>query len=972
MMRKLLSASVITHFVHELGLPPQADEHYEWVIVRVVNNNHNTRRLSSEAHTAIKASITSIPSGRQRRLKIALDHVLLYLQQVCQWQLPEDKTRLYPDQRYHWIQHVMFHAHLGGAVYNHYTRQEWALQYKTLNAAELINLLAIEVAPLSLTFWIDVLQRPNSIEVFEEKITLLVYHPITRKDELPSFSRYTLTPVACRALVAYHKRARTHKTTRRVTEASIMSAFNEVVESLHVLHPQLKRSYSNPIKAREWHLAMQAIWHCEYGYPPELLLDMVQPTRHYAYSRATVSDWHTRKALSALHTLPFKAYSTQSSLKASENSGITATAKDAPRSWYWPHLALLKRLNNEPRSALETELNTDVEWRVEDVLPTLFLLFTIELILHGGVKRDRLSYSTLVKYTGIYNKLPGPLSYLEASDPIRCDEWAKAAFESQDSDEQQWLVYNFLRFMSHQALTDHLDLTQFQCPTQSMNVDAYRLDAEEVHRAAEVLLDSPNGALLPRLFSAVALLLSFYGALRRGEIIRLRLRDVLSTSLNGAQFRLHITETCEGTTKSGQSRYVHVVMPTCAANLLTTLLEIKRTCNPSTPLLGFEGESRNSRERHYLYPVTQALKALYGNQVRFHHLRHSGAHLLTLQGLSLACGFYEHSGVDVLSAEMLTKAACEARFAFWLEGREFSELNDGLLLDMISEQLGHRYYATTRLCYLHGIEWLPQFFSQPRAYSRRALEALLGKPACAFVLSLPKMAVQQPNHDDSSGNGKVSLSDAQLTEFLLISPFGSTLPNTELSKMQSPVSTDDDALLRTWRNVEYNNQYPQITFTPRSHPVPAFQWQTEALVTALKSGEMGFDTVSAFWQLTGRHRVIGLSKAQRSALTQLGPITRLDDRQFSVSFACNQSNAKAFKALFRAPLFHCFNLSFLLLQNRKQSPKRKLALINTHFSQRGEPVTAQTIAEGESQFIVIFSLTPDGPLLFRTLMNYLH
>ncbi|MEZ9133300.1 hypothetical protein AB4262_18735 [Vibrio breoganii] len=47
-------------------------------------------------------------------------------------------------------------------------------------------------------------------------------------------------------------------------------------------------------------------------------------------------------------------------------------------------------------------------------------------------------------------------------------------------------------------------------------------------------------------------------------------------------------------------------------------------------------------------------------------------------------------------------------------------------------------------------------------------------------------------------------------------------------------------------------------------------------------------------------------------------------------------------------------------------------MINAQFALVGEPITAQTIVEGESQFIVTFSLSPDSALLSRSLMDYLY
>lgn len=620
MLNPPLTANPIQAFVRDMGLTPQDEVHYEAILTLIAEGHSPPRVLSTEMLEHIRVHIRSVPSGRQRRLSEALNHTLLYLQQVCQWQLPEQKANVYRDHMHQWVVNILKNAQLGGALYRDYVKQSWALKSSTLSPFELITLLGMEVAPLSLSQWLTILATPDSIEVFEERLTLKVFHPVRSKKELPSFTRYLLTPVACYALFHYYQQSK--KRARRkapLREEHMIEAMNKAVLLLNTGNPLLARIYPSLISAKQWHLAVQSIWHCKHGYPPELLLDLVQPRRHFAFEPVTVSDAHTRKGLKPLYQQPNVETKETSKAKSGNN---------------WPHLTLLKRLASKPRAALEAELTSEpaLEWPMEDVLPTLFYLFTKELIVYGGVKRNRLRHSTLVKYTSIYHHLPRPLSYLDASDPIKLDAWAKQAFESQANEDHQWLVYNFLRFVSHQALTDHLDVHKFECPTQPINVDAYRLNAEQVQHAAYTLLNSRNGHPLQRLFSTVALVLGYYGALRRGEIVRLRLQDVVVTSAHTHQFRLHITQTAEGNTKSGQSRFVHMVLPTGIAKLFELLLLLKQSCARDLPLLGFVGESLGSRQLHYLYPVTQVLKALYGNQVRFHHLRHSGAHLLYLQG----------------------------------------------------------------------------------------------------------------------------------------------------------------------------------------------------------------------------------------------------------------------------------------------------------------------------------------------------
>lgn len=342
-----------------------------------------------------------------------------------------------------------------------------------------------------------------------------------------------------------------------------------------------------------------------------------------------------------------------------------------------------------------------------------------------------------------------------------------------------------------------------------------------------------------------------------------------------------------------------------------------------------------------------------------------------LQGLSLACEFHDHSTPDLYTKTMLTKEVCEARFEFWLQNNDFSQMNDGILLDVIGAQLGHSHYATTRLSYLHGIEWLPEFFTPKREYSIKQLHTLIGKHRTSFLLSLPSIAKRLPANTQLNSKTTITLSDAELTDEFLLTSTGNGLPRHYVPSLPLTYTFDDNRLFDVWMNNLYYNHLKTHKPSARSRAVPTFNWQMPTLIEALMNTSVSFDAVSHFWQLTGKHRDFGLPKKQRNALQSLGPIDVLDERTFAVSFACNQFNAEAFKVLFRSRLFQCFEVSFLLEQNRKQSPERKLELIKTHYAKKGERITVNTIATGASRFTVMFRFIPDSPLLFQTLIDYL-
>ncbi|GAM69557.1 orphan protein [Vibrio sp. JCM 19236] len=129
---------------------------------------------------------------------------------------------------------------------------------------------------------------------------------------------------------------------------------------------------------------------------------------------------------------------------------------------------------------------------------------------------------------------------------------------------------------------------------------------------------------------------------------------------------------------------------------------------------------------------------------------------------------------------MLAKEVCEARFEFWLQNNDFSQVNDGILLDVMGEQLGHSHYATTRLSYLHGVEWLPEFFTPKREYSVKQLHTLIGEYKTNFLMSMPSIAKRPPANTALNSKTTVTLSDAELTEELLTTSIGSAVTHRDV------------------------------------------------------------------------------------------------------------------------------------------------------------------------------------------------
>ncbi|MEZ9946662.1 site-specific integrase [Vibrio breoganii] len=1052
MSTKHLNPNHIHHYFADLGQPCEAIDVLEQVIPVLLEASSAPRSLSAEAITHITSDFKQIPSGRRRRLLNALNQCLLYLEQVCHWQLPPFKAHLHLNHKTQWMERLYVHTQIGTAVYHHYQQEKakWIQSRAQLTGAQVIIVLSMEVAPLSLRIWCAVLNQRCAIERLDSQFTLRVVHPHQTKSssEEATFTRYALSPFACRVLWDYYQRLGTcskadvdtlssltprhNSPINTLTESDIVQALNQWLMTLTPCPLQDTGLLDTPLTSAAWHCTFQIIWHCACGYPCELLLDLSQPSRHVSFTPNDRASAHarrqTQRELSALYSQPCIS------------SNVLNTNASARSRKQWPHLELLKKVGAQPRAKVIAELTeeNDPQWPSDNVLPTLFYLVTKEMIVFGGIHVSDYTHSTLVKYTGIYHQLlDAPLSYIEASDANTLKEWARRVFSKLDSDNHRYLMYNFFRFLCHIALTDHLDISEFQSPVMPVRVDAFRIAAGQVSSVVKVLLDTDKGQPFQRLDAAVATLLGFYGGLRRGEVIRLRVQDVSISPSNKAQFRFQITHTAEGNTKNKRTRFVHTLMPEPLAKLIRALLKTKETCPPDTPLIGFMGESMDSRQRHYILPVTQALKALFGRHTRFHHLRHSGAHLISLQALSLACqthgsgleaheseeavglrgdssGFYTAlEASDDTTQYLLTKRVCHARFDFWLEGHSFEDMNDGILLDVLCEQLGHTHYATTRKSYLHGMEWLPRFFTErAKNYKAEDIRYLLGlnRSAPLSSLTLGALDVSNPidrktgNHGShhqveaentyalgdhctdnvptlgkplydggSVGANHYPISDAALSERMYKGALKRTIPHLSSELHQDYRVELSFDFLALWVKGVKETHRAQYQATERSKPVPAFQWQTPALLRALNQGQVSYTHISEFWSLTGKHALFGLSKAQRTAIASLGPLTISEaSLGFTLEFACNQTNANAFNSVFRAPLFDVFALSFHLMQNRKQSPQRKQALIKRLYAKASETLEISTHPEGASQFQVHFAFVIESRLLFNTLFNYLN
>ncbi|CDS95204.1 site-specific integrase [Vibrio coralliirubri] len=949
MINSLLSANHVIEYHYDLGLDCESADTIHWICEQLHHLSIKQRTLTDHHLSQLNHVIKEIPTGRQRRLFAARDQVLYYLCTVCEWQLPPVKEAQFEDTQMTWMLTILQRSQPATRLLNGYQTQRSAFMTKRwTEVGWLVMVLNMEVAPLPMRYWADVLSNPSSIEYFEGQFTLKVLHPkpIAAYDsnETPSFTRYALPLFAYRLLEDFYLRTSSQRYTHR-----------QLTQHLNQWGAKTPY-YLDELQPAEWFKTFQCVWHGHHRLPAPFLRDFSDPMRHVA----TLSTVHT-------HTIKGAAISAELYQLPIPDLSDAALTSNLSGRFQWPHKALIKYHQGKLKTRPPTP-----SWLESNLLPSFFYGFVNELFELGGIQRNTLKPDSIDRYTNFYQHL-SPLSFACASNPETLHAWAHAQFTTLQEQSTPWHLYNFLRYLAHQELTDHLDLSQFEKPTLPSLVDACCLSVTQIQDTVEVLLSSAHGDALQRLCSAVALLLGYYGTLRRGEALRLRMCDISLCPKDQQRFYLTITTTEEGTPKGGKTRTTAAYLPELSAKLIRALMAIKKNTPAREPLISLAGESLSQRELRYLYPVTQALKSLWGKHVRFHHLRHSGADLLYLQGLHLA---YQRSSEHLACVQgetetqtMLTDEACQARFDFWLEGRPFSEVNDAILLDVIGGELGHFYYATTRKHYLHGLEKVGNVVQpKQRAYSRNELRYLLGMSVGSNDISRVLNDIH-PNYtlqsDEQKKRHLLQFSEGDLLTKVIARH--QRLHNDTSSPIASLptllASTNKKRSDKTFISI-WVNSLP-LDFTDASHDdFTLFNRHTLRLNDGSK---FDFLTLSQQWLALKKLERFAFEKKDRTQLKALGmpkvalywredgPQERPRRRPYISLFfciKCNQKTQKAFAQLFHEGAFKTHPATLSLVQNRKSLRSTQHQRVESQFKRAKDTLQTFIVQEGDGALII--------------------
>jgi integrase len=986
----LMRALPIEHIVHytqqnHAFTPPE--DAIKWVLHHWPNTQESSRQVAKVTLRDVRQQWTHRPARLKSHYQSALTAILLYLHHALGWEIPKTEEKKLVDHDAKLFENITSHAHAAYRLLQGYSTflETFYQKRAPLSQEQVALIVALEVAPLPLDYLHDILTSPECIEIVDNHLYLRLRHiqghqsqgRSDKEAESASFTRYHLPLSVYRALTTFYEQKAT-----RLSHASM--GLNPFIERLQALIGQLLGdaepssmvgSSTPPRPKRQLHFLFQAAWYYRDDVVPTLLKDIAYPTRHVAYDLQSPNIPNQQKQLDDIYTQTWddKWY-----------EKVEPGQKEK-----WPHQALLNAYKKNRTKPTEYEVT---RWQRHNVLPQLAGLFVRNLILFGGERVENLSDSTLTQYSGLTKILkPFPLSFEASQSHDELMAWAHRTYAALTTHSSQQKLHRFFKFLTTQDLTDHINLNELHNPTVPINVDANFISLDALHEIVHALVSNTKGHFYQRLFSASAVILAYFGKLRRGEIVRLRIKDIWATQKTASHhgqddnqcFTLHVTQTREGKTKNRQSRWVHIYLPPEFATLIRMCIKLKPRLSaraglvsrsPQMPLIGFENESTTSRQLHYLLPATKAIKAICGEDVRFHHLRHSGACVSLLQSLH----FISHDtdtdmGLPPKLQALMTQEVLKAQFQHWLEQQDTLNLNDNLVFEEFIREIGHKHYATTRKHYIHGMDWLYPFYrkagnpKENKPYTRAELCWLLGLKKGSNDLSrrIAKLDAQYAQLSTEEKKHYPLLFSEEALRHHLFSQKpkapSNTIPTSHLTTLLTELS---DEALRA-------NQ-------PDCRPFPNVQ---RSLLKTLfcqqfnhNKDQFLFSDISAVWAYSNKHRPEMSRQKWEKAMGKVNSMTLIDGDetpQILIKMSTNQKDGTLFREAFKVPELQFFQASFNLMVNGKTDPTRQEKNIREHFADEKDSVLITKKREGSTELHITLSLRESITLAPQT-MHYIY
>lgn len=704
----MISPIEVTNWLTNQDRNTVLSESISWVLEHWLElHNANEPKLISEMLVDIKKSIGKISTGKRRAYRRALEVIVEYLSEHLRWSIPLAEKRKIQDASNLRYQLISAESANAQKLLNGYESllEEKAKTAFVFQVEFLAISLLLDTAPIPLPSIFYLLSHPATVEEINGVATISYPINLGEIGQSSHSARYKLGALSYRLLTNYFKS-------------------NKSISNVNVLRKKIKKLLaSEPFYieiSSDSQLNRIVACHWQKILPQFFLDDFMNPTHQFA-----LSPERYKSLVQCKTTMKFPNQKTLFDSYISLNINVSGKVR-------FPHKNLLKRYKKIGKKALLAEVKKagPITWQEHNILPQLYYLYVVELITYGGAKKDNLAISSIETYTNGENYLTKyPLSLEQAMNEEPLNSWAKSFYQNVDSESvRQHLLY-FLRFMAEQEITDSLNVGAFKSIYLPKITDANLVSATELREIMLMLFKGDAESKMQKLFTLVVISLSFHASLRRGEILRLRIRDIEPCEHKGALFRVIVTNTVEGKTKNRKTRVVHVNLPIEEAQLLRCVLKIKQSENCNSPLIGFSGELVSSRERQYILPITRAIKMICGSKCRFHHLRHGGVFVLTNQALLLFTEIGKKHNCPYLN-RLLHPEFIKKRFSYWLENRSIKLINSAVAFDEVAGMIGHSLFDTTRSSYLHGHEWLIDYFKpQAICYSKKQLRFLFDLPA---------------------------------------------------------------------------------------------------------------------------------------------------------------------------------------------------------------------------------------------------
>ncbi|WP_068546673.1 tyrosine-type recombinase/integrase [Thalassotalea crassostreae] len=669
------------------------------------------RYFSQKYISRINSYANSFSGNEKMQYGIARDAILFVHVYHFDWSLPPIEQQKVEDKYNKAFERV--------SSFNKVTEKLHAAHQRHLtslldNGAEIpIGAIALtfllETMPLSLAHLAQVLSSKKAID--DHSVTELNHFSaptaefVIDKDSISTqYSRIALRPTTYLLLSTYHD----------FTPISEDKLRTELLAYVKQLLPSAKISKTNLPLILKCHWQWQTnTWAAADLYYPENQW-AIPPERYHQL----VNSNHLRPKQDYLNGLDlfrtFKAE--QSKTKPDKASAETEAKSSSTKTRVPPTVELLKRYDGKNReAALLFHEQQNIEYDEDNIVPALHYYCVKDFIEFGGSNPTKpIEKSSIENYTAIKGLLKShPLALYKCFDESELERWALNLYNDAKNTSQRKTVLKFLQRIRYQSIIENLDLSELLPVWTKPKTDANTITPSEVLIIDRAIEAQSHDDPLSIEFTRLALALAFHGALRRGEVRRLRIQDCERLSPTGDVYRLKITNTKEGKTKRRKTRYVYLALPEKDSERLNMILELKKHAPIDEPLIGYGQETQSQREQRYFKPISLAIKAICGQSARFHHLRHGGAWVLTMQGIRLFTPATPLPAILKRDAWLFTKAYCEKRFWYWCENRNIEHLNCGVLFDEIKNMLGHSSFATTRLSYLHGHEWVCDAFASP-------------------------------------------------------------------------------------------------------------------------------------------------------------------------------------------------------------------------------------------------------------------